>query len=388
MSAIVNATVVDQPRPIGVGRTIAAVTLGGLVLATGALVLFDPSRRTFAALLLAIAAAAALTLWYLLSRTIAVWEARLDTAQEAEARQAELAQLTAVLDAARGGDLMARGEARSRALTPVVEAANALLQTLADRLGNVGTGTDDLARSAAAIERSSDAMAVGAGRQAASLAEIGRRVQALGARCDEISQLVEVLDDLARQTNVLALNAALEASRAGAPGRGFATVADEVRKLAERSAVASRDIGALTQSVQASATDAGRSLDEMLGLTRTLAEQASQAAGVVGALVETSRQVRTELAPFRVPGQQEAEILRALRGASPELSRALEFLAPLARDADSPLAQAIQRLLAATQAAAASTSLAAPTGASSPPPSQDDARRAAEASARHRATSA
>lgn len=88
------------------------------------------------------------------------------------------------------------------------------------------------------------------------------KVREMGERSDQIGAIVEAINDIASQTNLLALNAAIEAARAGEHGKGFAVVADEVRKLAERSSVATKEIGVLIKEIQQTVADAVIAMNE------------------------------------------------------------------------------------------------------------------------------
>ncbi|MEO0629796.1 MAG: methyl-accepting chemotaxis protein, partial [Planctomycetota bacterium] len=117
------------------------------------------------------------------------------------------------------------------------------------------------------------------------------KVQHLGEKSEQIGEIIAVINDIADQTNLLALNAAIEAARAGEHGRGFAVVADEVRKLAERTTQATEQVTGSIREIQAETERAVGQIHESVGR----AEQGMQMAGEAGEAIRRVREANQQL---------------------------------------------------------------------------------------------
>jgi methyl-accepting chemotaxis protein len=113
-------------------------------------------------------------------------------------------------------------------------------------------------------------------------------VKALGEQSRQIATIVNVIKDIADQTNLLALNAAIEAARAGEQGRGFAVVADEVRKLSEKTAGSTQEIASMIDAILRGTQDAVRSMEEGVTRVQTGVDLAKQAGSSMSDLQHNS----------------------------------------------------------------------------------------------------
>ena len=159
--------------------------------------------------------------------------------------------------------------------------------------------------------------------------ELKRDMSALGKQAEGIGQVMNVISDIADQTNLLALNAAIEAARAGEAGRGFAVVADEVRKLAEKTMTATKEVGEAITNIQAGTR---KNMDNVDRTAKTI-EQATVLASKSGEslkeIVELVDQASDQVRSIAAASEQQS-------AASEEINRSIEQIASIsAQTADS-----------------------------------------------------
>lgn len=135
--------------------------------------------------------------------------------------------------------------------------------------------------------------------------DTAKTVESLGTRSDQIGEIIGTIEDIADQTNLLALNAAIEAARAGEQGRGFAVVADEVRALAERTTKATREISDMIKSIQQETKGAVASMEEGVREVEKGTEEAAKSGEALQTILSRIEDVTTQVNQIATAAEQQ-----------------------------------------------------------------------------------
>lgn len=145
-------------------------------------------------------------------------------------------------------------------------------------------------------------------------------IQETNARAQQIGEIVGTIEDIAAQTNLLALNAAIEAARAGDQGKGFAVVASEVRKLAEKSAAATKEIGAIIRNIQTSAQRAAEAMDVAIQKVHDGSSLAQHSGEALDQLLESAKETRRQTGEMAAANQTVTDVMGDLTSAIDSVS--------------------------------------------------------------------
>jgi methyl-accepting chemotaxis protein len=192
-------------------------------------------------------------------------------------------------------DGVARGaQDQTASVTKAAEITSGISRTIEQVAGNALSVTKDSAEAAEAARlgaRTVSETVKGMERIKTKVSISAQAVTEMGTRSDQIGTIVETIEDIASQTNLLALNAAIEAARAGEHGKGFAVVADEVRKLAERSSLATKEIGGLIKGIQKTVSEAVKAMDEGGKEVENGVRLANESGEALGAILKAAEAV-------------------------------------------------------------------------------------------------
>jgi methyl-accepting chemotaxis protein len=252
----------------------------------------------------------------------------------------------------------------------VAAASNQLISTaeriangageVADQSGTVATAGEEMSATSADIAQNCQMAAEGAERAAATarngaevventvqvMGEIAARVQEtartvenLGTRSDQIGEIIGTIEDIADQTNLLALNAAIEAARAGEQGRGFAVVADEVRALAERTTRATGEIDQMIKAIQGETRGAVAAMEQGVQQVETGTLEAARSGQALREILEQVNAVAMQVSQIATAAEEQTATTSEIAGNMQQITEVVQQTSHGAQESAAAAAQ-------------------------------------------------
>lgn len=228
-------------------------------------------------------------------------------------------------DILQASERMRRGaEEQTAQIQSAVGSVNEMSHTIEQMAENAGAATQASLKATQAAVKGGQSVAEtikGMQRIRAAVQTTGKKIKGLGERSLEIGAIIEVINEIATQTNLLALNAAIEAARAGEQGKGFAVVADEVRKLAERAGRATKDITSLIKGIQVETSEAVTVMEDGTREVEDGTKLADQAGAALREIEQIVKQTSGLVTQITTAAQDQVKVSEGVASSMDAISR-------------------------------------------------------------------